>query len=127
VAFISLDSPSCEVPCWILRSVVYRDVTQQAKGLYRLKHEVALKRGLAYLSRCNSGWFCHSLTAGRGEKARVGNGAVRQGVIVDIVWLEATVHGRQWFVGVEEGTVVLLRMLREQRRRKTEGTGMIQS
>jgi hypothetical protein len=59
MAFISLDSPSCEVPCWILRSVVYRDVTRQAKGLYRLKHEVALKRGLAYLSRCNSGWFCH--------------------------------------------------------------------
>jgi hypothetical protein len=28
-------------------------------GLYRLKHEVALQRGLAYLSRCNSGWFCH--------------------------------------------------------------------
>jgi hypothetical protein len=59
LAFISLDSPSCEVPCWILHSVVYRDVTRQAKGLYRLKHEVALKRGLAYLSRCNSGWFCH--------------------------------------------------------------------
>jgi hypothetical protein len=35
-------------------SVVYRDVTRQAKGLYRLKYEVALKRGLAYLSRCNS-------------------------------------------------------------------------
>jgi hypothetical protein len=29
-------------------------------GLYRLKHEAALQRGLAYLSRCNSGWFCHS-------------------------------------------------------------------
>jgi hypothetical protein len=27
---ISLDSPSCEVPCWILRSVVNRDVTRQA-------------------------------------------------------------------------------------------------
>jgi hypothetical protein len=40
-------------------SVVYRDVTRQAKGLYRLKHEVALKRGLAYLSRCNSDWCCH--------------------------------------------------------------------
>jgi hypothetical protein len=50
MAFISLDSPSCEVPCWILLSVVYRDVTQQAKGLYRLKHEVALKRGLTYTS-----------------------------------------------------------------------------
>jgi hypothetical protein len=61
MAFISLDSPSCEVPCWILLSVVYRDVTRQAKGLYRLKHEVALKRGLAYLSRCNSGWFCHMI------------------------------------------------------------------
>jgi hypothetical protein len=24
-----------------------------------LKHEVALQRGLAYLNRCNSGWFCH--------------------------------------------------------------------
>jgi hypothetical protein len=43
MAFISLDSPSCEVPCWILRLVVYRDVTRQAKELYRLKHEVALK------------------------------------------------------------------------------------
>jgi hypothetical protein len=59
MAFISLDSPSCEVPCWILCSVVYRDATRQAKWLYRLKHEVALKRGLAYLSRYNSGWFCH--------------------------------------------------------------------
>jgi hypothetical protein len=42
-------------------SVVYRDVTRQAKGLYRLKHVEALKSGLAYLSRCNSGWFCHTL------------------------------------------------------------------
>jgi hypothetical protein len=49
MAFISLDSPSCEVPCWILLSVVYQDVTRQAKGL-------------AYLSRCNSGWFCHTYT-----------------------------------------------------------------
>jgi hypothetical protein len=60
MAFVSLDSPSCEVPCLILQSVVYRDVTRQAKGLYRLKHVGALKNGLAYLSRCNSGWFCHS-------------------------------------------------------------------
>jgi hypothetical protein len=60
MAFISLDSPSCEVPCLILLLVVYRDVTRQAKGLYHLKNEVALKRGLAYLSRCNSGWFCHT-------------------------------------------------------------------
>jgi hypothetical protein len=28
--------------------------------LYRLKYEVALQRGLAYLSRCNLGWFCHT-------------------------------------------------------------------
>jgi hypothetical protein len=28
---------------------------RQAKGLYRLKHIGALKSGLAYLSRCNSG------------------------------------------------------------------------
>jgi hypothetical protein len=40
--------------------VVYRDVTRQAKGLYRLKHVGALKNGLAYLSRYNSGWFCHT-------------------------------------------------------------------
>jgi hypothetical protein len=40
-------------------SVVYRDVTQQAKGLYRLKYVGALRSGLAYLSRCNLGWFCH--------------------------------------------------------------------
>jgi hypothetical protein len=41
--------------------VVYRDVTRQAKGLYRLKHVGALGSGLAYLSRYNSGWFCHSV------------------------------------------------------------------
>jgi hypothetical protein len=40
--------------------VVYRDVTRQAKGLYRLKHVGALGSGLTYLSRYNSGWFCHS-------------------------------------------------------------------
>jgi hypothetical protein len=56
---ISLDSPSCEVTLLILYSVVYRDVTRQAKGLYRLKHVGALRNGLAYLSRYNSGWFCH--------------------------------------------------------------------
>jgi hypothetical protein len=39
--------------------VVYRDVTRQAKGLYRLKHVGALRNGLAYLSRYNSDWFCH--------------------------------------------------------------------
>jgi hypothetical protein len=60
MAFISLDLPSCEVPFLILCSVVYRDVTRQAKGLYRLKHVGALKSGLAYLNRCNLGWFYHS-------------------------------------------------------------------
>jgi hypothetical protein len=60
MVFVSSDSLSCEVPCLILQSVVYRDVTRQAKGLYRLKYVGALKSGLAYLSRCNSGWFCHS-------------------------------------------------------------------
>jgi hypothetical protein len=60
MACISLDSPSCEVPCWILLSVVYRDVTRQAKGLHRLKYVGALEKGLPYLSRCNSGWFCHN-------------------------------------------------------------------
>jgi hypothetical protein len=61
MAFVSLDSPSCRVPCLILHSVVYRDVTRQTKGLYHLKHVEALKIGLTYLSRCNSGWFCHKL------------------------------------------------------------------
>jgi hypothetical protein len=41
-------------------SVVYRDITQQAKGLYRLKHVGALRNGLMYLSRYNSGWFYHT-------------------------------------------------------------------
>jgi hypothetical protein len=45
---------------WSCVSVVYRDVTRQAKGLYRLKHVGALRNGLTYLSRYNSGWFCHS-------------------------------------------------------------------
>jgi hypothetical protein len=49
--------------------VVYRDVTRQAKGLYRLKHEVALKRGLAYLSRCNSDWFCYNTRVSSGGLA----------------------------------------------------------
>jgi hypothetical protein len=31
----------------------------KAKGLYRLKHVGAPGSGLAYLSRYNSGWFCH--------------------------------------------------------------------
>jgi hypothetical protein len=55
MAIVSLDSPSYEVPCLILQSVVYRDVTRQAKGLYCLKYVGALKRGLVYLSWCNSG------------------------------------------------------------------------
>jgi hypothetical protein len=61
MVIVSLDSPSCEVTLLILCSVVYRDVTRQAKGLYRLKHVGALRNGLMYLSRYNSGWFCHNL------------------------------------------------------------------
>jgi hypothetical protein len=57
---VSLDSPSCEVILFDLVSVVYRDATRQAKGLYRLKHVRALWIGLAYMSRYNSGWFCHN-------------------------------------------------------------------
>jgi hypothetical protein len=56
---VSLDSPSCEVTLFDPVSVVYRDATRQAKGLYRLKYVGALWSGLAYLSRYNSGWFCH--------------------------------------------------------------------
>jgi hypothetical protein len=70
MATVSLDSPSCEVPCLILHSVVYWDVTRQAKGLYCLKYVGTLERGLAYLNRCNSGWFCHSLTS---EPRRAGS------------------------------------------------------
>jgi hypothetical protein len=66
MAIVSLGSPSCEVPCLILHSVVYRDITRQAKGLYCLKYVGALKSGLAYLSRCNSGWFCHTPVASQG-------------------------------------------------------------
>jgi hypothetical protein len=57
---VSLDSPSCEVTLFDPVSVVYRDVTRQAKGLYRLKYVGALWSGLAYLSRYNSGCFCHT-------------------------------------------------------------------
>jgi hypothetical protein len=57
---VSLDSPSCEVTLFDPVSVVYRDVTRQAKGLYHLKHVGALRNGLAYLSRYNSGWFYHN-------------------------------------------------------------------
>jgi hypothetical protein len=68
MAIVSLDSPSCEVPCLILHSVVYRYVTRQAKGLHCLKYVGALESGLVYLSRCNSSWFCHrGLTGGKGK------------------------------------------------------------
>jgi hypothetical protein len=60
MVIVSLDSPSCEVTLFDLVTVVYRDATRQAKGLHRLKYIGALERGLAYLSRCNSGSFCHS-------------------------------------------------------------------
>jgi hypothetical protein len=39
---VSLDSHSCEVTLFDPISVVYRDATRQAKGLYRLKHVGAL-------------------------------------------------------------------------------------
>jgi hypothetical protein len=52
---VSLDSPSCEVTLFDPISVVYRDATRQAKGLYHLKYVGALWSGLAYLSRYNSG------------------------------------------------------------------------
>jgi hypothetical protein len=67
MVYVSLDSPSCEVTLLILYSVVYRDVTRQAKGLYRLKHVGALRNGLAYLSRYNLGWFCHSNPSSLGD------------------------------------------------------------
>jgi hypothetical protein len=57
---VSLDSPSCEVTLFDPASVVYRDATRQTKGLYHLKYVGALWNGLAYLSRYNSGWFCHT-------------------------------------------------------------------
>jgi hypothetical protein len=57
----------------ILHSVVYRDVTRQAKGLHCLKYVGALERGLVYLSRCNSGWFCHMFHGEKGAAA-VGHG-----------------------------------------------------
>jgi hypothetical protein len=60
MATVSLDSPSCEVTLFDPVSVVYRDATRQAKGLYSLKYVGALWSGLAYLSRYNSGWFCHT-------------------------------------------------------------------
>jgi hypothetical protein len=57
---VSRDSPSCEVTLFDPVSVVYRDVTRQAKGLHHLKYIGALESGLAYLSRCNSGWYYHN-------------------------------------------------------------------
>jgi hypothetical protein len=58
---VSLDSPSCEVPCLILHSVVYWDVTRHAKVLHYLEYVGAVKREITYLIWCNSDWFCHSL------------------------------------------------------------------
>jgi hypothetical protein len=67
------------------------------------KGEANVDRGGGGGSELRRGGFGEGLTAGRGGKARVGNGAARQGVVVDNVWLEAMVHGRRWFAGVEEG------------------------
>jgi hypothetical protein len=63
MVIVSLDSPLCVVTLFDPVSVVYRDVTRQAKGLYRLKYVGALWSGLAYLNRYNSGWFCHNSKA----------------------------------------------------------------
>jgi hypothetical protein len=63
---VSLDSPLCEVTLLILYSVVYWDVTRQAKRLYRLKHVGALRNGFTYLNRYNSGWFCHIYGSAQG-------------------------------------------------------------
>jgi hypothetical protein len=50
MVIVSLDSPSYEVTLFDPVSVVYRDATRQAKGLYRLKYVGALWNELAYLS-----------------------------------------------------------------------------
>jgi hypothetical protein len=61
MVIVSLDSPSCEVTLfgpvyrWFIGTLPDRPIV-----LYRLRYEVALRQGLAYLSRYNSGWFCHS-------------------------------------------------------------------
>jgi hypothetical protein len=79
--------------------------------------------GGSELRRGGSG---EGLTAGRDEKARVCNRAARQGVVVDNVWLEATVHGRWWFAGVEEGAAVVFG-LRALGGRKEMQNGMVTS
>jgi hypothetical protein len=101
---VSLDSPPCEVNLFDPISVVYRDTTRQTKRLYRLKYVGALWSGLAYLSRYNSGWFCHSdggATWGKqGRPARGREGGGKAGVGT---WLGAVrrgggggaAHGRQ--------------------------------
>jgi hypothetical protein len=61
---VSLDSPSCEVNLFDPVSAVYQDATRQTKGLYHLKYVGALWSGLAYLSRYNSSWFCHTFFLG---------------------------------------------------------------
>jgi hypothetical protein len=88
---VSLDSPSCEVTLFDPVSVVYRDATRQAKGLYRLKHVGVLWSGLACLSRYNSGWFCH-----RGQR-RLPVGGLGWGWR----WPEEDCQREQWGSGVE--------------------------
>jgi hypothetical protein len=68
---VSLDSPSYELTLFDPVLVVYRDATRQAKGLYCLKYVGALWSGPAYLSRYNSGWFCHIMRrGGMGKRSR---------------------------------------------------------
>jgi hypothetical protein len=60
MVIVSLNSPSCEVTLFDPGSRwFHRDSTRQAKGLHRLKYVGAPESGLAYLSQCNLGWFCH--------------------------------------------------------------------
>jgi hypothetical protein len=98
---LSLDSPSCEVTLFDPVSVVYRDATRQAKGLYRLKYVGALWSELAYLSRYNSGWFCHSDFNGQTSEA--------QGVLnVDLTVGSKTVPTSYFIVNSKTTYTVLL-------------------
>jgi hypothetical protein len=57
---VSLDSPSCEVTLFdpVFSGLSGRYPTGQ--GIIPFEARWSPQNGLAYLSRYNSGWFCHS-------------------------------------------------------------------
>jgi hypothetical protein len=66
------------------------------QGLHCLKYVGALERGLAYLSRCNSGWFYHIIL----PPGNVGGEFVRKVLVAGLLSkLDAGATYNRWIFG----------------------------